>query len=183
MRLFTGIDVPSEVKSSLSDLLVRLKPHARLRWQPPGNLHITTKFIGEWPEERLPELVRALRGLRKRPPFGIAIRGLGWFPNDRAPRIFWTGIEGGPALADLARETDEVLEPLGIARENRPFSPHLTLARLRDAVPLESLLREIAAVTQREFGNFTADRFRLYLSELKPQGSVYTPLEEFAFQK
>lgn len=181
MRLFTGIDLPAEVKKSLSALIGGLRPTARLKWSPVENLHITTKFIGEWPEARLGELTAALRNLPPRPPIHIVIQGLGWFPNPRAPRVFWTGMKADARLAELARETDAALTRVGVAPERRAFSPHLTLARIGDPVPFARLLEAITALPSDQFGEFTADRFYLYLSELRPAGSVYTKLEEFPF--
>jgi 2'-5' RNA ligase len=183
MRLFTGIDLPPAVVASLVRLLDQLRPKARLRWSPPENLHITTKFIGEWPEERLDELNSALAGLPSRPPLHIAIRKLGFFPNPHSPRVFWAGIDGGPALADLAAETDRALSALGIPREERAFSPHLTLARIKEPVPMQPLREAIAALPSVEFGGFPVDRFYLYRSRMQAGGSVYTKLSEFLLPK
>lgn len=180
MRLFTAIDLPEDVRDRLAALIGRLRPSARLKWSVATNLHITTKFIGEWPADRLPELVAALRGVPDRAPVDIAIRGLGWFPNPRAPRVFWAGVEAGPALEGLARGTDQALAGLGIAREDRPFSPHLTLARIKEPVPLDRLRDAISSLQSVEFGQFTADRFCLYESRLHPSGSVYSKLQEFS---
>ena len=144
----------------------------------PANLHITTKFIGEWPEGRLGELKSALAAPGARPPIGVRIRNLGFFPNARAPRIFWCGIDA-PGLAGLAAATDGATAALGMARETRPFSPHLTLARIKDRANVEALLRAIAGLASTEFGGFEARSFFLYLSQLRPSGSVYTKLAEF----
>ncbi|MGC8794198.1 MAG: RNA 2',3'-cyclic phosphodiesterase [Bryobacteraceae bacterium] len=181
MRLFTAIDLPPDVLGALTRLLERLKPTARLKWSPPENLHITTKFIGEWPEQRRVELESALRGLGAFDPIPICLRGLGFFPNPHAPRVFWVGVEAGPGLAELARRTDAALARLGVPAETRPFSPHLTLARIKEPVPLAGLRQAIAQLETVEFGAFFADRFHLYLSELRPAGSVYTKLSEFRF--
>ncbi len=181
MRLFVGLDLPADSIRTLDAFQARLRPLARLSWSPAANLHITTKFIGEWPEERLEEVKTALRALTPRPPIDIRIQGLGFFPHERAPRVFWAGIEAPPELAMLARDTDEALGQLGVARETRPFAPHLTLARIRHPVPLDRLLREIAAARAKEFGRFTAREFFLYLSKPAPGGSVYTKLAEFPF--
>jgi 2'-5' RNA ligase len=178
MRLFTALDLPSEVTANLRDLLGRLRPTARIGWSPPENLHITTKFIGEWPEARLGELQRALAAMPSGGPIAVRIRNLGFYPNARAPRIFWCGIDA-PGLADLAAATDGATAALGIARETRPFSPHLTLARVKDRADVQALRRAIATLASTEFGGFEARSFFLYLSQLKPTGSVYTKLAEF----
>ena len=181
MRLFTGIDLPGHVKDQLAALVARLRPTARLKWSTAGNLHVTTKFIGDWPSQRLGDLSAALRAVPTPPPIRIAVRGLGWFPNPRAPRVFWAGVEADSALANLAQQTDGALAQLGVAPETRPYSPHLTLARIQDQVPLDRLRDALASLPSADFGEFLADRYHLYLSELHPSGSVYTKLEEFVF--
>ena len=179
MRLFTGFDLPAEVVRALDELLDQLRPAARIKWIPPANLHITTRFIGEWPEERLAELRAALAGIPSHAPIPMHIRKLGYFPNPHSPRVVWAGVEAGPDLAALAAETDRALEPLGLQPEGRPFSPHLTLARIKEPVPLQRLRETVVALPSLEFGSFTADRFFLYQSRLGPAGSVYSKLAEF----
>jgi RNA 2',3'-cyclic 3'-phosphodiesterase len=183
MRLFTAIDIPEEVKSNLERLLERLAPTARIKWSTPENLHITTKFIGEWPQERLEELTGALRDLAGQAPLAIRIRNVGFFPNPHSPRVFWAGIEAAQGLAELARATDRAMAALGVAPEPRAFSPHLTLARIKERVPLQSLRQAIAGLDSLDFGSFTANRFYLYQSRLERAGSVYTKLSEFALSK
>ncbi len=181
MRLFVGLDLAPEVIQALETFQSRLRPLAKLSWSPPANLHVTTKFIGAWPEERVGELTSALRGLGPRPPLSVRVRGLGFYPNDRGPRVFWAGVDAPPELFELARQTDEALGALGVERESRPYSPHLTLARIRTQVPLQRLTAEVETHREIEFGEFTADRFFLYLSQRGSGGSVYTKLSEFPF--
>jgi 2'-5' RNA ligase len=163
-------------------LLRRLKPAARIQWSPPANLHVTTKFIGEWPEARLGELKTVLEGLPGRDAVPVRIRGVGFFPNPRSPRVFWCGIEA-PGLPELAADTDSATAELGIPREDRAFSPHLTLARIKERVDLQPLREEIAALPSLEFGSFQAASFYLYQSTLRRTGSVYTKLAEFPLTK
>lgn len=179
MRLFTGIDLPGEINRNLEELVRCLRPTARLRWSRVGNLHITTKFIGEWSPERLEELIAALNELPPRENLPISIGELGWFPNPHSPRVFWAGIDGGDGLAALARDTDLSTSRLGVPAEKRRYSPHLTLARIKSPVQLGELKKAIEALPSLEFGSFTADRFHLYLSELTPSGANYTELAEF----
>ncbi len=183
MRLFVAIDLPGEVIAALDRLVARLRPTARLSWARPQNLHLTTKFIGEWPEDRLEHIRTALGGLTRREPIPIQVRGVGFFPNPRAPRVFWVGVEAPPSLANLAGDTERTLARLGIAEERRPYSPHLTLARIKEPVPLEGLRQAIEQLPSVEFGAFTAERFCLYQSALHPSGAVYTRLAEFPFER
>jgi 2'-5' RNA ligase len=182
MRLFIGLDLPPGIVKNLEDLLERLRPTARIAWSPPANLHITTKFIGHWPDERLAEVKSALAAIPPRPPIPVRIRDLGFFPNPRSPRVFWCGIEA-PGLAELAADTDRATSALGIASEERAYSPHLTLARIKERLNLEPLRGAIAALPSTKFGGFEAASFFLYQSQLRPTGSVYTKLSEFPLSK
>jgi 2'-5' RNA ligase len=182
MRLFTGLDLPAEVISHLEKLLDRLRPAARIAWSPPDNLHITTKFIGEWPEDRLQELQTALAGLPARPPIPVHVRRVGFYPNPHSPRVFWCGIEA-PGLDALAADTDSATAKLGIESEKRAFSPHLTLARIKEKLDLQPLRESIARLEPVEFGSFQAEAFFLYRSQLRRGGSVYTKLAEFPLTK
>ena len=103
MRLFTAIDLSDQVLSNVEGLLQRLRPTARIKWSIAGNHHITTKFIGEWPEDRLDQLKATLGALPGREPITVKIRNLGFFPNAHSPRVFWAGMEA-PGLAELAKE-------------------------------------------------------------------------------
>ena len=178
MRLFTAIDIPEDVMEGLRSLLRRLIPLAKLSWSRVENLHITTKFIGEWPQERLEEMKRALAATPPSGPIEIAVRGLGWFPNERRPRVFWAGIEGGEALRSLAQATEQAAAQLGVPVEKRAYSPHLTLARVREAVPLDALRQALQALPSEcgfDFGTFRASSFFLYLSA----NGRYTQLARF----
>lgn len=184
VRLFTGISLPQEVITSLSRLLDYLRPAAHLKWSAAYNLHVTTKFIGEWPEDKLDELVATLKPLGRRAPLEIGISGIGWLPNPHSPRVLFAGMKASPALADLARDTEEALAALGVPRENRAFKPHLTLARIKDpAIPLAAVRQQIARLESTEFGAFTAKSFKLYHSKLGPAGSIYTQLAEISFSE
>ena len=180
MRLFTAIDLPDDVLRTLEDLLVKLRPTARIQWSPPSNMHITTKFIGEWPDARLDELKTALAGIGLQPAIPMEIRRVGFYPNPHSPRIFWCGIEA-VGLDTLAAATDQATAALGIASEKRAFSPHLTLARIKEQVNLQPLRETVGALPSLDFGRFTAGSFFLYQSKLRPTGSVYTKLAEFPF--
>jgi len=181
MRLFTAIDLPPEIAGALDRLIAQLRPSARINWTPASNLHITTKFIGQWPEERLPQLQTALAGLGSRPPITIRVRGVGFFPNEKSPRVFWAGVDAPAELAKLAGDTNLALSKLDIEPEIRAYSPHLTLARVKPPAKLETFHKEIARLGQPDFGAFAADRFFLYLSKPGASGSVYTKLSEFPF--
>jgi 2'-5' RNA ligase len=178
MRLFTALDLPPEVVANLEELLAKLKPRARISWSRPANLHVTIKFVGEFPAERLDELKQALAAVPRGGAIPVHIRRVGFFPNPHSPHNFWCGIEA-PGLDALAAASDEATSALGVPRETRGFSPHLTLARIKERVPLQSLREAIAGLPSLEFGQFEARSFFLYESRMQPGGSVYTKLSEF----
>jgi 2'-5' RNA ligase len=182
MRLFTGIDLPEEIRERLERLLMHLRPAAHLKWSPVYNLHLTLKFIGEWPEEKLPQLASALRSIPPRARINAEVKGLGWYPNPHHPRVFWVGVQAGELLPALARDIEAALAPLGIAKEDREFNAHLTLARIKEPAPLQALRSAIAQLESLEFGSFAPDRFYLYRSQPGSAGSIYTKLSEFPFQ-
>ncbi len=166
---------------ALDSFLKPLRPTAKLSWSRLDNLHITTQFIGEWPEARLDEIKQALAGVPARGAIDIRVKGIGWFPNERRPRVLWAGIDGGEPLRALAQATGEALAKAGVAIEERAFTPHLTLARIREREPLGALHRAIEAFPSGcgfDFGAFRAGTFYLYLSA----GGKYTQLAGFGLE-
>lgn len=178
MRLFTGFDLPERERMALASLLERFRPLAPLRWSVVDNLHVTTKFIGEWPTERLDELKAALAEVPSPgTPLTLSLDGLGWFPNPHQPRIFWAAVKAGPELEGYAAAIETLLEErLGIKRENRPYRPHLTLARINSPADLAALRRAVAALPSTSFGSFSPGAHYLYLSE----AGRYTKLASYA---
>lgn len=180
MRLFTAIDIPEEIRETLKATVAKLKPAAKLRWSKPENLHITTKFLGEVPAERLSAVVNALESMPAGSAIPIEVRGIGWFPNPHAPRILYAGIQAPEWLGQLHLRTDEALAGLGVPKETKPFRPHLTLARIDGKVELADLRHAIFALSSNQFGAFVAEQFHLYESQTGGAGSVYTKLADFA---
>jgi 2'-5' RNA ligase len=182
MRLFTAIDLPAEMLLRLERLLSGLRPEALIKWSPLDNLHITTKFIGEWPERRLEELDQALAGLTPREPFDIAVHDLGWFPNERSPRVLWAGVHAGAWLKQLMAETEERLLSLGIAKDEKPANPHLTLARIKNPVPLRNLRQKVIELQPADLGEFSARHFCLFRSDPGSNASIYRRLRDYRFE-
>ena len=182
MRLFVALEIPSTVRENLASLLKSLRAlSSQPRWVRSENLHVTLKFIGEVTPEKLGDIRSALAAVHSDQAVTIDFRGLGFFPNDKDPRVFWTGIDASPNLKMLAMDIDQTTEKLGILREHRPFSPHLTLARFQlPGLPdnLRAMIQENAA---REFGSLRTNQFHLIESKLKPAGAEYTTLESFPF--
>ena len=194
MRIFIGIDLDPEVRARISRFIEGVQGFAPdARWMRPESLHITLKFIGEQTPEQVEAITDRLRRVEGS-AFEIRSAGYGFFPTAKAPRVFWIGIQAGPQLAELAENIDMATAELGIPREDRPYSPHLTLARAgagrRSGSPkwrkgdssnsvFAVLEKRLAAMGEIEFGTMTAGQFILYQSQLSPGGSKYTKLQSF----
>lgn len=180
MRVFVALDIPEAVRAALAGLVARLQPTCRgARWVRVAGLHVTLKFIGEISAEKVARVRAALGTIRGTGPVEMQFRNVGFFPNARHPRVFWTGIEAGPELVGLATQIEAVLEPLDIPRESRAFKPHLTLARFKSEDGLPQLRDELAKMSALEFGSARATEFHLYESKLRREGAEYTRLASF----
>jgi 2'-5' RNA ligase len=157
-------------------------------------LHITLKFIGEQPDSALGNIKQQLSSITA-VNSEIHFRGYGFFPTAKAARVFWVGIDSGPQLAQLAGMVDNKMASLGIPQEDRPFSPHLTLARAgggsgsprwrkgdRPNRTFQHLQDKLAALPSPDFGTMTSHEFFLYQSQLSPKGSKYTKLARFGLE-
>jgi 2'-5' RNA ligase len=189
MRLFTGLSIPSYICGALDGVLKELRSVVPLRWTPAENLHITSKFVGEWPESRTPELEGALASMDSAGEFEVTVARFGFLPNPHRPKIFFAGVRGEVGLAALAARTDAALAQLGVRTENRPYTPHLTLARIDNArignEDIGALRERIAAMPPErfEFGSFAVREFHLYLSKAGPAGSAYSRLATYPLRK
>lgn len=179
MHLFTGIALAPNVAERLSAAVCELRPTARINWTSDENLHITSKFIGEWREDRLSALTDALCAVAVAGPIPITVSRFGFFPNPHHPHSFYAGVQAGPGLAELAAAIDRALLPLGLAPEARAYRPHVTLARTKGAGDTRGLREYIAAMTDLGFGSFEAWNFHLYLSKPSSRGSAYTKLATY----
>jgi len=184
VRLFVALDLPEDVRRALGDLMARLKPECRgARWVRPEGMHLTLKFIGEAAPEKLDSIRRALAGVPFEQAVELRFRGLGFFPNERRPRVAWCGVEASPNLVRLAADVDRALVPLGVPSETRAFVPHLTLARFNSPQGLEKIVRAAADFKSRDFGSAGNSEFYLYESFLKPSGAEYKRLATFPVGK
>jgi RNA 2',3'-cyclic 3'-phosphodiesterase len=187
VRLFVALDIPSEVRERLAELIKNLRaldpPFAKrkVRWVRPENLHVTLKFIGQVESTKLDAMRMALSAVHSGQRVALRFRGLGFFPNDHRPRVLWAGMETSPNLAPLAGEIDQAVGRLGILLESRPFTPHLTLARFEPP----GISKELRSAAEKnmawEFGVLRTGEFHLIESKLKPSGAQYTTLQTFPF--
>lgn len=184
MRLFVAIDVPEETQRALRDLIGKFAPICRgARWVNAEGLHVTLKFIGHVDDALAPQIREALSGIGRERAISIAFREFGFFPNERHPRVFFVGIQADKELEPLAKEVEARLAPLEIAKEERAFRPHLTLARFKTNEGLAELRNNIASLPSQDFGGSTVSEFHLYQSVLKSSGAVYTKLSTYCFVK
>ena len=182
MRTFVAIDLPSEVRRNIAHLIDLLRPAGdQVRWARPENLHVTLKFIGELPTESIPEATHRLSSIRTPEPLSLQVHGVGYFPNERAPRIIWLGLKSGPELSVLASQVEEAVLPLGVAKDKRPFAPHLTVGRLKTPGRIPAVQEILRRRDPLDFGSFAAKDFYLYESQLATGGSVYRKIARFAF--
>jgi len=184
VRLFVALDVPQETREKLASLVQQFSKICRgARWVRAEGAHVTLRFIGETEEARLPEIKEKLAEVNFAGAIDIAFRQFGFFPNERRPRVFWAGIEAGPALAELAKQIDAKLRPLGFPAEEKEFRPHLTLVRFKSMEGLPKLQDMIKGLATQDFGSTTSREFHLYQSKLKPGGAEYTRLASFTFAR
>lgn len=187
IRAFIAIPLPEPVLDELAALQRRLEkriPSRSVRWVRPGGIHLTLKFLGDTPTDKVPEIKRALTAVaRHAPPCTFSVGELGCFPNAHRPRVVWVGVqEATGRLAALQDAIEEVMAPLGYPPEGRGFTPHLTLGRMRRGTSSSDVARVGEIVTETKVGSLgevSAAHFALIRSVLKPTGAEYTPLEEF----
>lgn len=176
------MDIPEETRAALDALLTKLRPAApSAKWVRVAGMHITLKFIGEVPEDKVAPIIAALKPIRVTSDVEMKFRGVGFFPNERRPRVFWAGIEATPNLAQLAAAVESALTPLGVEREQREFHPHLTLARFDPPKPAPELQKALAEMGALDFGGTRSGEFHLYRSQLKRGGAEYTKMATFSF--
>ena len=175
MRLFIAIELPDDLKRLLGRLRSDI-PGAR--WVPTEQIHLTMAFLGEVEESTQERLKGELARIYV-PAFQLRFTGIGCFPNPRRPRVVWIGLEPEALLTELAARVREAVLTCGIPQEERPFSPHITLARLK--VPS---FREIGVLIEQhqkqKLPPFQVREFKLFESRLTPQGAIHTPLNVFS---
>jgi len=180
VRLFVALQISDEIRAAIAALGHGLKPlDVSWKWTRAENLHVTLKFLGEIPSDKLESIRQALRGVPGEWPIEVKFSWLGFFPNERRPRVLWVGMKAPQSLPELAAAIEAALAKVGVPREEREFTPHLTLARSK-AERIAPRLREgLAKHSTKEFGMMNASAFHLIESKLKSTGPEYTTLESF----
>lgn len=183
MRLFIALDLAEPVRSALGDLIAQLKSKSRdARWVRTESMHLTLQFLGHTKPEKLNSIRAALESVHCDRPVKLRFQGVGFFPDERRPRVIWAGIEATPVLAELAAATETAIEPLGFERESRPYFPHITLARL-SSNGAKGLVTAAEKLKSYDFGSAQESELHLFESVTKPSGAEYKKLATFSFVK
>jgi len=184
MRTFIAIELPQEIKDFLSRIQGQLKASgADVKWVEPKNIHLTLKFLGEINDEKQDAVTRIIGDVAEdKNPFSMRIYSIGAFPKINFPRVIWVGIEKGEReTKEIAKELEGKLVKIGIAKEDRPFSSHITIGRTRSAINREKLVQDLK-ILENNFGEknleFLVNKITLYKSTLTPKGPIYEALKE-----
>jgi len=185
IRSFIAIELPEEVKKGLRRLQAELKlpQHSFVKWVATDSIHLTLKFLGNIPPQKVADITSVMEQTSQGiSPFQLEVTEVGAFPNMRQPRVLWVGIKGEvDKLVAWQQRIDSGLAPLGFARETRAFTPHLTLARLREGVSPGDRrdFGEMVTKTPAEVSyKFNVSSLSLMKSQLLPGGAVYSRLTE-----
>jgi 2'-5' RNA ligase len=188
IRSFIAIELPDDVKETVAMIIKRLRPaqYRYVKWVAPAGIHLTIKFLGNISSDQIPQITGIMKTAAGRvTPLELRLGGLGMFPSEQRPRVIWVALEGNTEpLATMQREIEQALAPLGFAPENREFTPHLTLGRVRDNASPEER-KEIGGVVKAKKvdydASFTLRELSLMKSTLTPTGAIYNRLDSAAF--
>ena len=183
LRTFIALQIPQTARSVLAGTIQSLEDRLStgLRWVDPNGIHLTLKFLGEVEPSRVDNILDAIgSSAGSMSPFRIKLSGLGTFPNEKRPRVVWAGIQGDlDSLVELQEKIEEASWGLGFNRERRPFSPHLTLGRVKDQIS-DSERRQVGDVVSslsiKTDESWTVDAVHLVRSQLTPSGATYSTL-------
>jgi 2'-5' RNA ligase len=186
-RIFIAVDISDEARSRTAEHIDKMRQFAtdvRVSWERPEKLHITLKFFGNVDENLIDKISDAITRIAGRfSSFEIAVTGTGVFTRAKQPRVLWLGIEDrNGSLAEIASQLDSRISRLGFEKEERSFSPHLTIARVREPQKAKGLA---GAHLQSRFGSekFIVTELVVYQSELKPTGSVYSVISRHSLRE
>ena len=177
MRLFIAIEIPDEVKKEMAEVQRRLKGSGvEASWPRAEGIHLTLKFLGETPESLVSDILNGMRqaagGIG---PFRLQVAGSGTFPNPKNARVAWIGLSGDIEMLNrLQAGVEDAMVRLGMEREERKFTPHLTLGRIKYIRSRDKWLKTLEEIKDVTLPGFDVTAVSLMKSELKPSGAVYT---------
>ena len=184
MRAFIAIELSPPIREKLAELQALLKKSgADVKWVKPDNIHLTLKFLGEIDEEKRGKIEEIIENTaRASKQFPISLSSLGAFPKIEFPRVIWVAIDqGDKEVKILAKDLEERIEKLGIPKEERPFSSHITIGRVRSPLnkdKLTQVLKESENYFSNKIIEFNAGKITLFKSALGPSGPAYEALKE-----
>lgn len=178
MRCFIAIDMSEDIKRSIASVIEKADHKSKgIRWVSLENIHLTLKFLGEVSEKMISDIEKklsAICGAQK--IFDMKIYGIGAFPNFKYPNILWVGIDVSTELKDLFEAIEESLSELGFEKENKKFSPHLTIARIKDKKGTDLTLKALSPFKDTFFGNINVKEVLLLKSILRSTGAEYSKI-------
>ncbi len=184
VRTFLAINLPDRQIHQLSEAVEQWRRYrAAVRWTTASRLHLTLKFLGDVPEDMLPVISSACRQVAGRSrPFELHMGTTGTFPSMKRPRVLWVGLTSpsGRPLHTLQEALETSLEGVGLPRDERPFSPHVTVGRVKSGRNIRQLMETFMAY-EPDRSPFTVDSFALYSSTLTPKGPIYRQIDRFVF--
>ncbi len=182
MRTFIAIDLPDSLKAEIANFINHIKPslNSKINYVSKENLHLTLKFLGEIDENDLSYIEEGLKKIEHN-KFSINLNGLGCFPSSVNPRVLWIGIKDeGKNILSLYEKVNSVL-PVRFIEDDKPFSPHLTIARIKEK-PMGNFLNLIHQNKDKDFGSFNVLSFYLYESKLERSGAKYNKIRAFSLK-
>jgi RNA 2',3'-cyclic 3'-phosphodiesterase len=185
LRCFIALEIPSNIKASLADVLDRLKKSgADIKWLSDNNIHLTLKFLGNTDDTLIVLLKEALcKKISFYDRFYITITGTGCFPDKRHPRVIWAGIEESKILERLQKDIEDITTESGFTADKKKFSPHLTLGRVRSQRRSAEAIKILDEFKTHRFGDAEINSIVLMKSELTPGGARHTCLAEIPFNR
>jgi 2'-5' RNA ligase len=184
MRAFIAIELPQGIKDAISCLQAKLKATgADVKWVSPSNIHLTLKFLGEIDEKTRDAVIEVMQEISSGiGQFSIKLGSIGAFPRIQSPRIIWIGLaQGHDQVKTIAQRLETELETCGLAKENREFSSHITIGRIRSLKNKDELaagISKLDGTVTENLGEFLAGKITLFKSTLTPQGPIYEKLQE-----
>ncbi len=184
MRTFVAVELPEEIKNQIATVQAELKRiPAQVSWVKSANIHVTLKFLGEVPEDKIQDVFTATdsgcKGVKK---FRMGLKGLGGFPNLKKPRVIWVGTSTGEKeITELQKKVEQELEKIGFPKEERSFTPHFTIGRIKIPKGIEKLseaVEQIGFVTEE----FDVNEVVVIRSQLNLAGAIYTPLKKITLE-
>jgi RNA 2',3'-cyclic 3'-phosphodiesterase len=190
LRAFIAIEIPAGIQQAISretSTLRQALPARLVRWVAPQNIHLTMQFLGDISPQDLEQLAAGLKDeVARQTAFEVLANGIGAFPNPRRARVLWVGLEAPAALPMLYQVVTKVTTRLGHVPEERGFSPHVTIARVDRQAAAADLTRIHAALERSRLGSigqFQVDSVKIFKSDLRPTGPIYTCLHSLPLAK